>query len=178
LSVETTAALVGGVAGAVAGGLVSLAFAAATGERQELGRRRIEARNLISSATQEFLYAIGEARLRLYELRKLEKDYTAKATKFAGIVRKASLSLPPLERLRLQRRLRKIVGSGIYQLAELRPPSTYAVDADAAALTAISEARPTAEQPLFDRYLIQARPTDHRWDELLDALRKLQERYP
>jgi gas vesicle protein len=178
MSVETTAALVGGVAGAVAGSLVSLAFATATGERQERGRRRIEARNSVSSATQEFLYAVGEARLKLYELRKLDEDYTAKATTFAGIVSKASLSLPPLERWRLQRKLRKIVGSDIYQLAELRPSSTYAVEADAAALMAISEARPTAEQPLFDAYLLHSKPTDRRWDDLLDAMRRLQKRYP
>jgi hypothetical protein len=178
MDTETRVAIIGAVAGAIGGGLVSLILASAKGEREERGRRRLEARTAIAAATREFQYAIGEARLRLYKQEDLKDDYSAKATKFAGILGRSSLSLPWRERRQVQRRTRRVVGSAVYQLAELRPPEAYEIEGDGAALTAIAEARPVTEQPLFDRRLLLAKPTSTRWDDLLRELRRLQQRYP
>jgi hypothetical protein len=178
MDTETKVAIIGAIAGAASGGLVSLILASAKGEREERGRRRLEARSAIAVATREFQYAIGEARLCLYKQESLNDDYSAKATKFAGILRRASLSLPWRERRQVQRKIKRLVGSAIYQLAELRPPEAYEIEGDGAALTAIAEARPVTEEPLFDSRLLLAKPTSTRWDDLLRELRRLQQKYP
>lgn len=178
MNTETEVAIIGAVAGATSGGLVSLVLASARGEREERGRRRLEARTAIATATREFQYAIGEARLLLYKQEDLKGDYSAKATKFAGILRRASLSLPRRERRQVQRRAKRVVGSAIYQLAELRPPEAYEVEGDGAALTAIAESRPITEDPLFDSRLLLSKPTSTRWDTLLGELQRLQQKYP
>lgn len=106
-----------------------------------------------------------------------ENDLETAAVKLAGEVRHAVVVLPWIERRRLSTRVRRIVGPGYRRESELRPHGAYArVQTDAIALAAVADTRPGLIKSKMSPGLLQAPPSDVRWDQLVAALESLRER--
>ncbi len=172
-------ALCGAVTGAIAGGAVGWLIAPTRAEREERGKKRVIARETIASAIVDFQYAISEARQQLYRKNIVNRDdFEGVAVRFAGTISRASAPLPRMERWRLRRHLRNIVGPGIIRIVELRPAPKYEAGADSARLRAIADTRPWVAEAAYRSDLLDLRPTDSAWDILLARLQRMQKAYP
>ncbi len=106
-----------------------------------------------------------------------ENELETAAVKMAGEVRHAAVVLPVVERRRLLRRVRKLVGPGYWRESELRPQGAYArVQTDPIVLAAVADTRPGLAKSKMSPELLHAPPADARWDELVAALASLRKR--
>lgn len=181
---DTTAALVGaiagGVCGALAGGGFSLMVAPTLAEREERGRMRIRGRRSIASALIAFHYAVSETRGTLFRLGGVvdRDEFERAALTFASTLIRSADSLPWIERSRLRWRTRRLMGPGVIRFVELRPPKHFGAGADSARLQVIADTRPWTSKAKFDLELCIAKPTDDRWSRVLKAIQKMQRDYP
>jgi hypothetical protein len=178
---DLSVVLVGGIAGAVTGSLcaaiITWLLAPSRAEREERGKKRMDARLAISQAIRTFHYEISEARQLAYRKTSLDPhDLEEKARLFAGAVRQSSIPLPHSEAWRLKSDVRGIVGPGVWRLSELRARDSSGTDS--ATLQAIADTRHWLAKSPFTPELARVEPTDKRWDNLLAKLGKLQSRYP
>jgi hypothetical protein len=168
-------ALAGALTGAISGGLVGLWLAPSRAEREERGRKRVDARRDAVRIIGQFDTLVRSFRQRLYRLEKPDpNDLETGAVRFANEIRYLASVLPRWERWLLLRRVRKIVGPGYWREAELRPQGDLERSpGDAIALAAVADARPFTSKALMSPTLALQPPTDEQWDELLAALAAL-----
>ncbi len=170
--------MTGAITGALAGALVGWIIAPTRAEREERGRKRLEGRRQIADSIVGLRYTVSQARQRLYRLEQFDNsELHHAAVHFAYVTRVYSLPLPRLERLRLRRKVRQIIGKQLCRLAELRPQSEHPRPGDSATLISIADTRSSVKDTPFDVALRMEKPTHPHWDKLLDLLGDLQQRY-
>ncbi len=168
-------AVTGGITGALAAAALTLATASTKAEREERGRKRVDARRDVLRALNEFDGAVRSYRQKRYRHEPVdENELETAAVKMAGEARQAAVVLPVVERRRLLRRVRKLLGPGYWRESELRPHGAYArVQTDPVALAAVADTRPHSVKSKMSPELLHARPADPRWDQLVQALASL-----
>lgn len=173
--------LTGAISGAVCGSLSAAAIgwyiAPSRAEREERGKKRLEARRAISDAIRTLHYDLSEARQRAYRKEPSNAaELEGRAVDFATRVRSATAPLPGSEAWRVRSDVRALVGPGVWRVAELRPGDK--TGPDSASLQAVADTRHWLANSDFTPELAYIEPTDQRWDKLLKRVARLQRRYP
>lgn len=179
LSTEIISGLVGAVAGGISGAAVGWLIAPTQAEREERGKSRIEGRKQISSAISKFKYQMVEARGKLFLIESVgELLDRARFVEFAGAIRQGAAFLPRIERWRVERKTRNLVGRLAWRLAEIVPPEHYSNVDEASLIKATADTRTSNDTPLCSPALVNVRPTDTQWDAALKAIEKMHKAYP
>lgn len=176
-------AIIGAVSGGLMGAITSIVIGPTKAEREEKGKRRIEARKSLADAIKSFRYAASETRLKKYDLRVTNPavDYSgirAAALRLGSSIQRERHVLPPWERIVLNRRASDILGSNLLAWADLRPPSIEDPSEDSALLHAIATERQGPSKAAYSEWLLTQPPTSDAWDALLSSVDKLRKRYP
>lgn len=176
--VPVVGALSGAVTGALAASALLWATASSKAEREERGRKRVDARRDALRAVNEFDTAVRMHRQLLYRREPTDDNLLeTAAVRFAGEMRHVAAVLPRRQRRAMVRRARKLVGPGYWREAELRPQGQYdRLQTDAVTLAAIADTRPAMAKSRMTADLLSAPPTDARWDQLSAALASLRKR--
>lgn len=176
---DVISAVVGAIAGGVTGGLSGWFIAPTQAEREERGRRRIESRSQIAAAVGNVSYQVREARGLLFRLEDpAELLDRANFLKFANSVKQGSMFLRWPERLRVERKARKLTGRFVWRLAEIVPSDHFADVDEASVLQATADTRTSIDKNVFGPALARYPPTDPRWNEVFKLVDKMRKSYP
>jgi hypothetical protein len=171
--------VIGAVAGGVSGAIMGWLIAPTRAEREERGRQRLQARRQIAVAIANLSYELIETRGRLFRMEDASDLLNrSKFLEFAGAVKSAVSSLPRLERWRVTRAARTLIGQFIWRLAEIVPREHYEGVDEASLLKVTADTRASADASLCNAVLLGVRPTDAKWDAALKAVEKMQRTYP
>lgn len=174
------APLLSTVLGAISGGIAGLVIGPTKAEREERGKRRIDARRSVARSLQSFRYRLSEYRLAMLAI-EADGEFSSvreAALTYAKAVQVDGAILPRRERKRLHKNTRKIIGRTFLRIASLRSPDSANVTADSASLTAIALERQDTSLSLFNESFETLAPTSSDWDKLLSAIDKVRRRYP
>ena len=172
--------LIAAIAGAISGGASAIIVGSPKAEREERGKRRIDSRRSISKALRAFRYAVSEVRLSKFNLSD-SVDYDAArsaAELLASTVQSDGQVLPTIERWRLTRATRRLLGRNLLTAAALRAPERHDRFDDSALQAATAIERQAAGEALFGTYVLNLGPTDSKWDVLVTSIDHLRRRYP
>jgi len=179
LSTEIISGVIGAVAGGISGAAVGWLIAPTQAEREERGRNRLEGRRKISSAISNLNYQMVEARGKLFRIESVgELLDRARFVEFAGAIRQGAAFLPRIERWRIERESRNLVGKLAWRLAEIVPAEHYNDIDETSLVKATADTRTSTDAPLCSPALVHVRPTDGRWDTALKAIEKMHKAYP
>jgi hypothetical protein len=179
LSTEIISGIVGAVAGGFSGAAVGWLIAPTQAEREERGKSRLEGRKQIASAISNLNYQMVEARGKLFRIESVgELLDRARFVEFAGAIRQGATFLPRIERWRVERETRNLVGRLAWRLAEIVPPEHYSDIDEASLVKATADTRTSTDSPLCGPTLVNVRPTDAQWDATLKAIEKIHKTYP
>ncbi len=172
--VPLVGALSGALTGAFTASVLTWAMASTRAEREERGRKRVDARRDALRVVNEFDTAVRLYRQHAYRREPTDdNELETAAVRLAGEIRHVANLLPFLERRRLLGRTKKLVGPGLRE-AELRPQGQYErLQSDAVTLAAITDTRPALTKSLMSEGLLHVPPHDQRWDRLVAALARL-----
>jgi hypothetical protein len=169
--------MTGAISGAAAGALAGLVVGPTKAEREERGKRRLQARIEIGAALKAFRYQLAMARLLRLERQPADEDAVLKmAYSLAHVAYSSAPLFGVSERWRLRRSVASLVGAELVTMASLQPdPVSGVSDAALAAVTA--KYRRSPEESL--RHMIsKASPLSAEWDRLTKASDRLTRRYP
>lgn len=170
--------LIAAVFGMIGGAISNLAIGPKKAEREERGKRRIEARRDVAAAVRTFRYALSESRLNRYAGETVNgPDVMKAAALFSVAVQACQPILPALERRRLRKRAARIVGPAMLAMASLRPFDAPNLMGDSAILDATALHRQGSKGSLFSESLLRQPPTALQWDRAIEALDRLRQRY-
>jgi hypothetical protein len=179
LGIAVISGVIGAVSGSFSGGIIAWMVAPTQAEREERGRQRMESRRAIAAAVARLEYQMTEARGRLFRIESVENLLNqTQFVAFAGAVKSNADSLPHLERWRVTRQAKALVGRLAWRLAALVPSDHYADIDEASVLKATADTRTSLEVPLCGTALATLRPSDSKWDAALKAVSKLRKSYP
>ncbi|MFS8104493.1 hypothetical protein LFM09_46050 [Lentzea alba] len=167
--------VVSAVLGAVSGGLTSILIGARKAEREEKGKRRVEARIALVKAIRLYRHDYKKVRLlRLENQPVTGENLFPSALGLANSANAFGQFLPLLGRALLRKRVASVVGAEMLSLAELQIEDGGEVSA--AALHMVAE-RCRADPRESMRLLVEVDPADLLWDDLLRRIERLARKY-
>ncbi|WP_143138899.1 hypothetical protein [Lentzea waywayandensis] len=167
--------VVSAVLGAVSGGLMSIVIGARKAEREEKGKRRVEARVALVKAIRAYRHDYKKARLlRLENQAVASEDLFSSALGLASSANALAQFLSFFGRTLLRRRVASVVGVEMLSLAELQVDGKDEVSV--AALHMVAE-RCRADPRESMRLLVEVDPADLFWDDLLRRIERLSRKY-
>jgi hypothetical protein len=179
LRTEIISGIIGAVAGGIAGAFAGWVIAPTQAEREERGKQRVQGRQQIANAISNLRYQLTAARGNLFRMEAIGDGISRETfLGFAGDIRAGALTLPRLERWKIQRRARILTGKLIWRLAAIVPPGHYSDVDEASVLKATADTRTSNETATLSISLLRHRPTDPEWDAALKAVDKLAKAYP
>ncbi|USX54122.1 hypothetical protein [Lentzea sp. HUAS12] len=167
--------VVSAIFGAISGGLTSLLIGARKAEREERGKRRIEARMKLGKAIRIYRHDYKKIRLLRLENQEVEVDALfASALELAISTNACSQLLSYSERVILRRRVASVIGFEMLVLADLQVED--ADEVSTAALHMVAE-RCRVDPKETMRLLIEVEPTASVWDDILRRIERLARKY-
>ncbi|MBF6298988.1 hypothetical protein IU459_15755 [Nocardia amamiensis] len=164
------------VSGATAGGVVNILAGSTKAEREERGKRRIDARADVGKSLRTFRHEYRRARLQRLENQTVEVDQVFKAAlQLASATNTAMRALSAIERLRLRRGVASVIGAETIGLANLQPDGAEEIDGAALHMAAEKYRR---DPQVSIRQLIELDPTEPSWDLRSNRIERLARKYP
>ncbi|WP_306747236.1 hypothetical protein [Saccharothrix yanglingensis] len=167
--------VISAVTGATAGGLASIVVGPTKAEREERGKRRIEARSNLGKRLRAFRYEFKKARLLRLEGRAISDEAVFESALLLAIAANAAMqALPLFERLRIRRRIVATIGVEMLSLAD------FQIDSDGETVSAAVHM--VTEKYRLDpresiRRLTEVDPSEPVWDKLLKRIESLIRKY-
>lgn len=167
--------LLGGIGGALTGGFVNITIGSTKAEREEKGKRRIQVREDLAQAVQEFRFHFSNARLlRLEDQGVNEKDLVGTAVNLGVVARKACRVLPAFERRLTMRRVGKLIGEELLVVGQVRPAGSPQAT-DAATVIAVARFRSEPGERILG--LVRGDPLSPDWDRFMGQVDRFGKRY-
>ncbi len=168
--------LISAAAGATAGGLTGILVGASKAEREERGKRRIEARSEVGKALRAFRHEYKQARLQRLEEQPAPIGALFKAALQLAVATNTAIRvLPMFERLHIRRKVASVIGVEMIGLANLQPDGADIVTNAALHMTVEKYRR---DPQVSIQELVEIDPIGSTWDNLLSRIERLARKYP
>jgi hypothetical protein len=168
--------LISAITGATAGGLTSILIGPTKAEREERGKRRIEARSELARALRAFRYEYRQARLQRLENQTVSTEAVFTSALRLATATSAALSvIPAFERLTLSKKITKVIGPEMLGLASLQPEPASEVTNTALHIIAEKYRR---DPRMTIQKLTETDPLGSEWDTTQRRIDRLTRKYP